>query len=73
MLCMYVCVYIVCKENFVLYEYLYGTLRHTHRSCLQRAAGDFYVYVYIQMHVLGRTMMNVIKLYAQNWRKGINL
>ena len=25
MLCMYVCVYVVCKENFVLYEYLYGT------------------------------------------------
>jgi len=49
----------VCMENFVLYEYMYGTLRHTHRSWLQRAAGDFYVYVYIQIRVVGRTMMNV--------------
>ena len=38
---------------------MYGTLRHTHRSWLQRAAGDFYVYVYIQIRVLGRMMMNV--------------
>jgi hypothetical protein len=38
---------------------MYGTYRHTHRSCLQRAAGDFYVYVYIQIRVLGRMMMNV--------------
>ena len=52
---------------------MYSTYRRNYRSCLQRDAGDFYVYVYIQMHVLGRTMMNVIKLYAQNWRKGINL
>ncbi len=37
----------------------YGTLRHTHRSWLQRAAGDFYVYVYIQIRVVGRTMMDV--------------
>ena len=46
-------------SNYVLYEYMYGTLRHTHRSCLQRAAGDFYVYVYIQIRVLGRMVMNV--------------
>ena len=46
-------------ENFVLYEYVYGTYRHTHRSWLQRAAGDFYVYVYIQIRVVGRTMMDV--------------
>ena len=41
---------------------MYGTLRHTHRSWLQRAAGDFYVYVYIQIRVLGRMMMNVTEL-----------
>jgi hypothetical protein len=29
---------------------------------LQRAAGDFYVYVYIQIRVLGRIMMNVTGL-----------
>jgi hypothetical protein len=43
---MYVCMYVVCKKNFVLYEYVYGTYRHTHRFCLHGATGDFYVYVY---------------------------
>ncbi len=37
---------------------MYGTLRHTHMSWLQRAAGDFYVYVYIQIRVLSRTIKN---------------
>jgi hypothetical protein len=55
---MYECMYVV-MENFVLYEDVYGTYRHTNRSCLQRAAGDFYVYVYIQIRALGRMMMNV--------------
>jgi hypothetical protein len=41
----YICMYVVCKENFVLYEYVYSTYRHTHRFCLHGATGDFYVYV----------------------------
>ena len=49
-------------SNYVLYEYMYGTYRHTHRSCLQRAAGDFYVYVYIQIRAVGSMMMNVTEL-----------
>jgi ferredoxin len=42
--CMY-CMY-VCMEDFVLYEYVYGIYRHTHRSCLHGATRYFYVYVY---------------------------
>jgi hypothetical protein len=38
---------------------MYSTYRRNYRSCLQRDAGDFYVYVYIQIRVLGRMMMNV--------------
>ena len=58
---MYVCVYVVCKENFVLYEYLYGTY-----PLLLRVRVDTDTR-------FSRTMMNVIKLYEQNWRKGIKL
>jgi hypothetical protein len=38
---------------------MYGTYQHTHRFCLHGATGDFYLYVYIQIRVLGRMVMNV--------------
>jgi|LakMenE18May11ns_1017448.scaffolds.fasta_scaffold9548018_2 hypothetical protein len=48
-------------ESFVLYEYVYGTY-----PLLLRVRVDTDTR-------FSRTMMNVIKLYEQNWRKGINL
>jgi hypothetical protein len=51
----------VCMENFVLY----GTrtaLTDTNTLCLHAVTGNFYVYVYIQIRVLGRMMMNVTEL-----------
>jgi len=57
-------------SNYVLYEYMYGTLRHTHRSCLQRAAGDFYVYVYIQIRAVGRTIKERnLYIYFELWKQ----
>ena len=54
-------------SNYALYDYMYGTYRHTNRSCLQRAAGDFYVYVYIQIRALGRIKINVTELRILNY------
>ena len=68
---MYVCMY-VCMENFILYEYVYGTYRHKHALFAHGYRQLLRVRVDTDTR-FSRTMMNVIIRYEQNWRKGINL
>ena len=59
---MQVCMY-VCKTLY--YMNTRTALTDTNTLCLHTATGSFYVYVQIQIRVLGRMMMNVTELLLE--------